>query len=59
MGKTGEALNANMLLGGGSRIKLSHVIAATEPELDFSEPKIVVQDGRCVVKDVDVTLTVP
>ncbi len=59
MGKTGEALNANMLLGGGSRIKLSHAIAATETELDFCEPKIVVQDGRCVVKDVDVTLTRP
>jgi predicted secreted Zn-dependent protease len=57
-GKTGEALNTSMLRGDGSRIKLSNAIAATETELDFAEPKIVVQDGRYVVKDVDVTLTV-
>jgi predicted secreted Zn-dependent protease len=57
-GTDGRALNDSMLQGGKTRIKLSHAIAATETELDFQEPKIIVENGRCVVKDVDVVLNI-
>ena len=57
-GKTGKALNASMLKGGGSRIKLNHAVAATETELDFGEPKLVVEGGKCKVKDIDVYLNI-
>jgi len=57
-GKTGAALNKSMLQGGGSRISLSHAVAATETELDFGEPKIVIKGNKCVVEDVDVFLNI-
>lgn len=57
-GRDGKALNASMLRGGGSRIKLNHAVAATETEIEFGEPKVVVKGGRCVVEDVDVILKI-
>lgn len=57
-GKDGKALNASMLSGGSSRIRLNHAVAATETELDFGEPKIAVKNGKCVVEDVDVYLSI-
>ncbi|MCB1385063.1 MAG: DUF922 domain-containing protein [Nitratireductor sp.] len=57
-GKDGEALNASMLRGGGSRIKLNHAVAATETELDFGEPKISISNGKCQVDAVDVYLSI-
>ena len=57
-GRDGKALNASMLSGGAGRIRLSHAVAATETELDFGEPKIAVENGKCIVKDVDVYLKI-
>jgi len=57
-GKDGQTLNASMLRGGGNRIKLNHAVAATESEIEFGEPKVVVKNGRCVVEDVDVYLKI-
>ncbi len=57
-GKDGKALNDSMLKGGGSRIKLNHAVAATETELDFGEPKLVIENGKCMVKDIDVYLNI-
>lgn len=57
-GKDGKALNASMLSGGANRISLSHAVAATETEMDFSNPKLAIRNGRCVVEDVDVILKI-
>ena len=57
-GKDGKTLNASMLKGGSTRIRLNHAVAATETELDFGEPDIAVKNGKCVVEDVDVYLKI-
>lgn len=57
-GTNGKTLNASMLSGGKKRISLSHAVAATETELDFGEPKVVVKGNKCVVEDVDVYLKI-
>lgn len=57
-GKNGKALNDNMLKEGRKVITLSHAIAATRYDFDFSEPKIGFKNKKCIVKHVDVTLNV-
>ena len=57
-GKDGESLNASMLSGGANRIRLSDAVAATETEMDFTEPKIGVRGNKCVIEDVDVILKI-
>jgi predicted secreted Zn-dependent protease len=53
-GTTGIELSKSMLAGAGEHIKLHHVVAATEADYEFNEADIVVENGRCVVKEIRV-----
>lgn len=55
-GNNGRELSREMLRGGGQQINLRHAIAATATRFDVGEADIGVEGGRCVVKDVTVTL---
>ncbi|MGB7335129.1 MAG: DUF922 domain-containing protein [Salaquimonas sp.] len=57
-GRNGKSLNDSMLKESRKAITISHAIAATRYNFDYSEPKIVVKNGRCVVDKVDITLNV-
>lgn len=55
-GNNGRELSRAMLRGGGEQINLRHAIAATATRFDVGEADIAVEGGRCVVKNVTVTL---
>jgi len=55
-GRNGIDLGRAMLRGGAQRINLRHAIAATTTRFDFTDPKIDVKNGRCIVKAVTVKL---
>ena len=57
-GRNGFDLSKAMLAGGARTINLRHAIAATATKFDFINPKLVVKNGRCVVRDVTVKLTI-
>lgn len=56
-GRSGLDLGKAMVAGGAKVINLRHAIAATVSKFDFLEPKVAVENGRCIVKDVTVKLT--
>lgn len=55
-GKSGAELGRAMLKGGRGTINKRHAIAATAAKYDIGDADIVVANGRCVVRDVRVTL---
>lgn len=57
-GRTGIDLGKAMVQGGARAINMRHAIAATATRFDFLNPKLAVENGRCVVKDVTVKLTI-
>lgn len=55
-GNNGKSLNYSMLKGGRKNIRLSDAIAATETKIDIGDPKIAIENGKCIVKKIDVVL---
>lgn len=57
-GKTGKVLNENMISEGRKHITISHAIAATRYDYDYTDPKIVLRGNRCEVEHVDVIVNI-
>lgn len=57
-GKDGKTLNDNMVKEGRKVITITHAIAATRYDFDFSEPVIALTKNKCIVKKVDVTVNI-
>jgi predicted secreted Zn-dependent protease len=57
-GLNGTDLGRSMLRGGARTINLRHAIAATVTSFDFTDPKLAIEHGRCVVKNVTVHLKI-
>jgi predicted secreted Zn-dependent protease len=56
-GRTGIDLGRAMVKSGPKAVHMRHAIAATATKFDFTDAKLAVENGRCVVKDVTVKLT--
>lgn len=57
-GLNGLDLGRSMLRGGARTIHLRDAIAATTTEFDFLNPKLAIENGRCVVKSVTIHLKI-
>lgn len=57
-GANGLDLGRAMLKGGAEAINLRRAVAATATKFDFVDPVIDIENGRCVVKDITVRLTI-
>lgn len=56
-GKTGAQLHKSMVRNGSKRVNIKHTLAATKPRLKIKNVKAGVVGRNCVIKNVDVNLT--
>jgi predicted secreted Zn-dependent protease len=57
-GRSGIEVSKAMLVGGARNINMRHAIAATTTRFSISDARVGVKNGRCVVEDVKVTLSI-
>lgn len=56
-GRTGAELHKSMVRNGSKRVNIKHTLAATKPRLKIKNIKAGVVGRNCVIKNVDVNLT--